>query len=156
MKLPSLEKIRVVGSCQKVPKFDFQSQFSMSKIIQIFSFFALKNTNLGAHFLLFIEIFWQHQFLILYTSLENFTTGIAIIRVEVFNSCFWGEKDNFKGFFLNIRSNHIPLSIQWLQRMIALFICYRKINCPMRRFLHRVYSTSINNIRTSRDFVSYI
>ena len=99
MKLPSLEKIRVVGSCQKVPKFDFQSQFSMSKIIQIFSFFALKNTNLGAHFLLFIEIFWQHQFLILYTSLENFTTGIAIIRVEVFNSCFWGEKDNFKGFF---------------------------------------------------------
>ena len=40
-------------SCQKVPKFDFQSQFSMSKIIQIFlNFFSLKNTNLEAQFLL--------------------------------------------------------------------------------------------------------
>jgi hypothetical protein len=43
-------------SCQKVPKFDFQSQFSMSKFIQIFlNFFSLKNTNLGAHFV--IDIF---------------------------------------------------------------------------------------------------
>ena len=42
------------GRCQKKPKFDFQSQFSMSKIIWIFlnSFFSLKNINLGAHFLL--------------------------------------------------------------------------------------------------------
>ena len=42
-----------MASCQKVPKFDFQSQFSMSKIIWIILiFFSLKNTNLGAHFLL--------------------------------------------------------------------------------------------------------
>ena len=41
------------GSGQKVPKFDFQSQFCMSKIIWIFMFFfSLKNTNLEAHFLL--------------------------------------------------------------------------------------------------------
>ena len=41
----------VNGRCQKVPKFDFQSQFFMSKIIRIFLnfFFSL---NLGAHFLL--------------------------------------------------------------------------------------------------------
>ena len=26
----------LMASCQKVPKFDFQSQFSMSKIIRIF------------------------------------------------------------------------------------------------------------------------
>jgi hypothetical protein len=39
--------------CQKVPKFNFHSQFSMSKIIRIFLiFFSLKNINLGAHFLL--------------------------------------------------------------------------------------------------------
>ena len=38
-----------MGRCQKVPKFYFQSQFSMSKIIQIFLiFFSLKNINLGA------------------------------------------------------------------------------------------------------------
>ena len=37
---------------QKVPKFDFQSQFSTSKIIRILLiFFSLKNINLGAHFL---------------------------------------------------------------------------------------------------------
>ena len=36
----------------EVSKFDFQSQFSTSKIIGIFlNFFSLKNTNLGAHFL---------------------------------------------------------------------------------------------------------
>ena len=41
------------GEVSKVPKFDFQSQFSTSKIIQKFLiFFSLKNTNLGAHFLL--------------------------------------------------------------------------------------------------------
>ena len=45
-------RIGVMGRCQKVPKFDIQSQFSMSKIIGIFlNFFSLKNTNLGAHFL---------------------------------------------------------------------------------------------------------
>ena len=38
---------------QKVPKSDFQSQFSMSKIIRIsMIFFSLKNISLGAGFLL--------------------------------------------------------------------------------------------------------
>ena len=42
-----------MASCQKVPKFDFQSQFSMLKIIRIFiNFFLMKNINLEAHFLL--------------------------------------------------------------------------------------------------------
>ena len=41
-----------MGSCQKVSKFDFQSQFSMSKRHPNFSqFFLLKNTYKGAHFL---------------------------------------------------------------------------------------------------------
>ena len=45
----------VNGEVSKVPKFDFQSQFSMSKIIRIFlNFFSLNNINLGAHF--FIDI----------------------------------------------------------------------------------------------------
>ena len=45
----------VVGRRQKVPKFDFQSQFpSKSKSSESFSIIILllKNTNLGAHFLL--------------------------------------------------------------------------------------------------------
>jgi hypothetical protein len=43
-----------MASRQKVPEFDFQSQFSMSKLFEYFSiFFSLNNTNLGAHFLLF-------------------------------------------------------------------------------------------------------
>ena len=40
-------------ACRKVQKMDFQSQFSMSKIIRIFlNFFLSKNTNLEAQFLL--------------------------------------------------------------------------------------------------------
>ena len=50
---------KLLASCQKVPKFDFQSQFSMSKVIGIFLiFFSLKNTNLRKHHLFFIDIFW--------------------------------------------------------------------------------------------------
>ena len=41
----------VNGEVSKVPKFDFQSQFSLSKIIRILiNFYSLKNINLGAHF----------------------------------------------------------------------------------------------------------
>ena len=40
-------------ACRKVQKLDFQSEFSMSKIIRIsLIFFSLKNNMLGAHFLL--------------------------------------------------------------------------------------------------------
>ena len=35
-------RIGVFGRCQKVPKSDFQSQFSTSKIIQIFLFFFIE------------------------------------------------------------------------------------------------------------------
>ena len=52
-----------MASCLKVPKFDFQSQFSISKIIRIFLiFFSLKNTDLEAHLLLLTfsdKIFFQ-------------------------------------------------------------------------------------------------
>ena len=42
-----------MGSCQKMPKFDFQSQFSMSTIIQVFlNFFPLKNIFCCWHFLI--------------------------------------------------------------------------------------------------------
>ena len=38
--------------CQKVPKSDFQSQFSMSKNVRIFlKNISLNNINLGPHFL---------------------------------------------------------------------------------------------------------
>ena len=45
-----------------MPKFNFQSQFSRSKIIEIFlNFFSLNITNLGAHFLLkqFLDSFFS-------------------------------------------------------------------------------------------------
>ena len=42
------------GRYQKVPKIDFQCQFSISEIIHIFlNFFQLKNTSLRSHFLIF-------------------------------------------------------------------------------------------------------
>ena len=43
---------RATRPCQKVPQLDFQSEFTMSKIIQIFlKNFSMKNKSLGAHFL---------------------------------------------------------------------------------------------------------
>ena len=45
------------NSRQKVPKSDFQSQFSTSKIIGIFQKkFSLENINLGAHFLFLLVL----------------------------------------------------------------------------------------------------
>ena len=44
--------LHLVTVCQKVPILDFQSEFSMSKIIRIFlKKKSLKNINLGAPFL---------------------------------------------------------------------------------------------------------
>ena len=43
--------LHLVTVCQKVPILDFQSEFSMSKIIPIFLKKSLKKINLGAPFL---------------------------------------------------------------------------------------------------------
>ena len=48
-----ISRIGVVGRCQKVTKFDFQSQFSMSKIIRIFLKFFFIEPDLGPYFLIF-------------------------------------------------------------------------------------------------------
>ena len=56
MKLPNFENWSN-GRCQKVPKFDFQSQFSMSKIIGIFLiFFFIEEYQLRSTFVV-IDIF---------------------------------------------------------------------------------------------------
>ena len=50
-------RIGVMGRCQKVPKFDFQSQFSMSKIIRIFlNFFCIEEYQFRSTFFV-IDIF---------------------------------------------------------------------------------------------------
>ena len=44
-------ELHIVVSCQKLPKSDIQSQFSMPKSNFFFSvFFSFKKINLGAHF----------------------------------------------------------------------------------------------------------
>ena len=114
-------QVGVMGKCQKVPKFDFKSRFSRSKIKNhpnlsyfffieeyelrstffVIGFFFLMTPILKSlHFLKWCPSFdsslllqslklnyflWVHMlifskktFLILYPSLENTTTGIAI------------------------------------------------------------------------------
>ena len=51
-------RIGVMGKCQKVPKFDFQSQFSMSKIIQIFVNFIFVEEYKFRSTIFVIAIFW--------------------------------------------------------------------------------------------------
>ena len=49
----SVHYVHLHKSRQKLQNYDFQSQFSMSKIIQIIPiFFSSNNINLGAHILL--------------------------------------------------------------------------------------------------------
>ena len=51
-------RIGLMGRCQKVSKFDFQSQFSVSKIIRIFlNFFFIEEYQFRSTFFV-IDIFW--------------------------------------------------------------------------------------------------
>ena len=75
-------------SCQKVPKFDFQSQFSKSKIIWIFLiFFSLKNTNSGPHFLLLIKSIFKSLYLKKWCPI--FDSSLIILNSK-FNHFLWG------------------------------------------------------------------
>ena len=74
-------------ACRKVRKMDFQSQFSTSKIIRIFlNFFSLKNTNLGAHFLL-LTFFDKISFLLLIWC--PIFDSLPLIQNSKFNNFFW-------------------------------------------------------------------
>ena len=66
-------RIGLMGRCQKVPKFDFQSQFSTSKIIRIFlKFFFIEEYQFWGIFVV-IDIYWKLQFL------NHFVTKIMSI-----------------------------------------------------------------------------
>ena len=68
--------------CQKVPKSDFQSQFSTSKLLWIFlEKFWLKNINLGAIFL-FLSIFCS-------TKIERLLVLKFLKILAFFDSYFW-------------------------------------------------------------------
>ena len=49
-------RIGLMGRCQKVPKLGFQSQFSMSRIIQIFLFFFIAEYQFKNIFFVFDNI----------------------------------------------------------------------------------------------------
>ena len=81
-----------MASCQKVPKFDFQRQFSVSKIIEIFLiFFSLKITNLGAHLLLLTNlitwIIWNFKSDAQFLTARHFSNYQNLV-ISFDNSCF--------------------------------------------------------------------
>ena len=79
-------------ACRKVRKMDFQSQFSMSKIIGIFLiFFSLKNTNLEAHFLL-LAFFDKINFLTtLLLKLGQIFDEVAKLGKSTQDAYNWGK-----------------------------------------------------------------
>ena len=86
-------RIGVMGRCQKVPKFDFQSQFFMSKTIGIFlNFYLLKNISLEAHSLL-LTFFDNINFWI--TLLLKWCPIFDSSPLHQFSKCM-----NFLGWFL--------------------------------------------------------
>ena len=75
-------RIGVTGSCQEVTKFDFQSQFSMSKIIRIFLiFFFIEEYQFRGTFFV-IDIFWKLQFLKHFVYQNHAYFSIAWFRVD--------------------------------------------------------------------------
>ena len=74
-----------MSSFQKVPKFDFQIQFSMSEIIGVFLiFFFIEEYNLGAHFFL-LTFFDNINFKSLY-FLYNIYLGLGF-EFGIYPSC---------------------------------------------------------------------
>ena len=90
-------QIGVMGRCQKVPKFDFQSQFSTSKIIWIFLiFFFIEGYQFRRRFFV-IVIFWKLQFLT--TLFSNFWKSVwTSVNVKSKNYSY------FTDFFAKIYS----------------------------------------------------
>ena len=79
-------RIGVMGRCQKVPKFDFQSQFSMSKIIGIFLiFFSLKNIIFCYWHFLTTSIFNSLYFLKRCPIFDS----VPLNQVSKFNHFLW-------------------------------------------------------------------
>ena len=66
-------KIGVMGRCQKVPKFDFQSQFSMSKLIGIF----------------FIFFTWKIKIINFKNSDFSKFWGSPLVQFSKFNNFLW-------------------------------------------------------------------
>ena len=63
---------------QKVPKLDYQSHFSKSKIIWIFRLFLSYNTNLGEHFLLLTFFDKNHFEITLSLKIKAYFWQLAI------------------------------------------------------------------------------
>ena len=84
-------RIGLKGRCQKVPKFDSQSQFSMSKIIRIFLIFSfIEEYQLRYTFFVF-DIFWSHQFLnnFIFWNDVQFLTPLHNNPILKFNDFLW-------------------------------------------------------------------
>ena len=78
-----------MASCQKVPKFDFQSQFSMSKITWIFlNFFINKyqfrSTYCYSHFFIFF-----FSLIFLFIKSYPILVSLPLIQNSKFNNFLW-------------------------------------------------------------------
>ena len=76
-------RIGVLASWQKVPKLDVQNEFSMSKIIGIFLIFSLKDTNLGAHFLIMTSFDDINFWITLFSEMMSNFQQLAIIPIII-------------------------------------------------------------------------
>ena len=106
-------RIGVVGRCQKVQKFNFQSQFCVSKIIQTFSIlFSLKNTNLAANFLLL-------------TFFGNIVSKIILLLnwCPIFDNCHYTNSQNLLISFGSVDSQaKIFLILDPLLKNLTIYI----------------------------------
>ena len=90
-------------------KFDWQSQFSMSKIIGIFlSFFSLKNINLGTYFLwltFFIASIYKSLYFLKWCPLFD---SLSLNQFLKFNHFIWVCSDAASGWEFGSSVHPIP------------------------------------------------
>ena len=85
-------RIGLMGRCQKVPKFDFQSQYVMSKIIEIFLIFFIFHWRISIQEHIFC--YWHTLITLIFKSLyflkwcPIFDTS-PLTQFPKFNNFFW-------------------------------------------------------------------
>ena len=139
------------NSCQKVPKSDFQSQFSTSKIIRIFlKKNSLENINLGAHFL-FLSILCSMK-------IERLLFLKFLKFLAFFDSYFWPfnkshEKTNvifvisavmasIWNVFIKFRWHDEKFTIEGVARLFWLGLVHRgfRLSLSLRQWCKYIFS----------------
>ena len=137
------------NSRQKLPKSDFQSPFSTSKILRIFLKKSLENINLGAHFL-FLSILCSMK-------IERLLFLKFLKKLAFFDSYFWPFNKTHKKFITIFVISAIKASIwnvfiKFLWHDEKLTLVYLHIECHWYKTCKSTKNVLWNFLSNIRNF----